>query len=296
MRAPLTEGAVFTREKAMNFDQLRIFMAVVEHGSFTKAAESLYISHSTTSRSVAALEGSLGVSLLRRDNRSVRLTAAGEVLYREGGHLLKRADAVKAAVRDAAMGRAGKLTVAEFGLENSAFSRGLERFCRECPDIALVLLRRELGEIWALVESGEVDVGMCLSFALPENQEGLEVQLVEQSGFCLALPWEDAEPVLRERQLTDVANGGPLYPAAMEEYLHQQGADCKSVVVETVESLFVHLRSGRGAAVLPQPVAKMLGESCRLVILEEAPETVKLVLIWRQDNTNPAVRRLAELF
>lgn len=279
----------------MNFDQLRIFIAVVEHGSFTKAAESLYISHSTTSRSVAALEGSLGVSLLRRDNRSIHLTPAGEVLYREGGHLLKRAETVKAVVRDAAMGRAGKLTVAEFGLENSVFSRGLERFCRKCPEIALVLLRRELGEIWALVESGEVDVGMCLSFALPENREGLEIRVVEQSRFCLALPREDAAPLLRERQLTDVANGGPLYSAAMEEYLRQRGADCKGAVVATVESLFVHLRSGRGAAVLPQPVAEMLGESCRLVTLEDAPETVELVLVWRRDNTNPAVQRLAEL-
>jgi len=85
----------------MDLDQIRIFTAVVEHGSFTKAAEALYISHSTTSRRVSALEESLGVVLLRRDSHAVRLTKAGELLYREGKELLERAEAIRKAVRDA---------------------------------------------------------------------------------------------------------------------------------------------------------------------------------------------------
>ena len=84
----------------MNFEQLKIFLAVVDHGNFTKAAEALYISHSTTSRNVSALEEELGVRLLARDNRSVSLTPAGKLLCREGLRLVKKIEAIESAVRE----------------------------------------------------------------------------------------------------------------------------------------------------------------------------------------------------
>ncbi len=79
----------------MELEQLRIFLAVAREGSFTRGAGKLYISHSTTSRAVSALEEELGVKLLRRGNRVLGLTAAGELLRKEGEELLRRAEALK---------------------------------------------------------------------------------------------------------------------------------------------------------------------------------------------------------
>ena len=67
----------------MELEQLRIFTAVAKSGSFSLGAKKLYISHSTTSRAVAALEEELGVRLLERDNHVLGLTKAGEVLLEE---------------------------------------------------------------------------------------------------------------------------------------------------------------------------------------------------------------------
>ena len=67
----------------MELEQLRIFVAVAKSGSFSLGAKKLYISHSTTSRAVAALEEELGVRLLERDNHVLGLTKAGEVLLEE---------------------------------------------------------------------------------------------------------------------------------------------------------------------------------------------------------------------
>lgn len=83
----------------IDLEQLRIFLAVAEHGGFTKAAESMYISHSTTSRHVAMLEESLGVRLFTREHRKVKLTPAGEILCREGVKLFKKIEAIENAVR-----------------------------------------------------------------------------------------------------------------------------------------------------------------------------------------------------
>ena len=83
----------------MELEQLRVFAAVADEGSFTGAARRLYISHSTVSRTVTALEEELSVRLVERDNRFIALTKAGAVLHEEAEHLLSAASAAAARVK-----------------------------------------------------------------------------------------------------------------------------------------------------------------------------------------------------
>ena len=85
----------------MELEQLRIFLAVADTGSFTKGAGKLYISHSTTSRAVSALEDELGVRLFDRGNRIFSLTEAGKVLRDRAPGLLEAADELRESVRKA---------------------------------------------------------------------------------------------------------------------------------------------------------------------------------------------------
>lgn len=82
----------------MELEQLRIFTAVAEAESFSAAARALFVSHSTTSRAVSALERELGVELLNRQGRTVRPTPAGEELLKWADRLLREAEEAKAAV------------------------------------------------------------------------------------------------------------------------------------------------------------------------------------------------------
>lgn len=86
----------------MQLEQLEIFVAVARCGSFSAAAKQLYISHSTTSRAISALEDELGVRLFYRGNRVNGLTSAGETLLEEAVKLLDAAEAAKKRVRAAA--------------------------------------------------------------------------------------------------------------------------------------------------------------------------------------------------
>lgn len=79
----------------MELEQLRIFISVAETGSFTKGAKRLYISHSTTSRAIAALEEELGARLFERSNHISALTPAGKVLLEEAGKLIASFDGLK---------------------------------------------------------------------------------------------------------------------------------------------------------------------------------------------------------
>jgi DNA-binding transcriptional LysR family regulator len=88
--------------------QLRAFLAVVEHRSFSRAADSLLVSKPWLSETVKDLEHQLKVELLRRTTRSVEPTEAGLIFARLTGHVLDDLDAaVKAAQRTAGSGGAG---------------------------------------------------------------------------------------------------------------------------------------------------------------------------------------------
>ena len=86
----------------MELEQLRIFAAVARYKSFSEAARRLYISHSTTSRAVSALEKELDVRLMERDNHVIALTAAGKTLAEEAAALLEMEQAAAEKVRAAA--------------------------------------------------------------------------------------------------------------------------------------------------------------------------------------------------
>lgn len=76
----------------MELRQLLTLMKVVEHGSYTRAAEVLFLSQSAVSQQMAALERELGVALLQRHPRGVVPTPAGKVLARHARRILDLAE------------------------------------------------------------------------------------------------------------------------------------------------------------------------------------------------------------
>jgi DNA-binding transcriptional LysR family regulator len=90
---------------------LRTFVSVAEHASFAEAARRLNLSPTTVTRSIAALEASLGVALLMRTTRSVRLTEEGALFLERCRAGIAEIDQAFDAVRGSALAPRGTLTV-----------------------------------------------------------------------------------------------------------------------------------------------------------------------------------------
>ena len=67
--------------------QLRTFLCVAESGSFSKAAEQLYLSSTAVIKQINALERALGLTLLQRSHHGVSLTPAGRIIQRYGQNM-----------------------------------------------------------------------------------------------------------------------------------------------------------------------------------------------------------------
>lgn len=99
----------------MDLEQLRTFAAVVEHRSFTKAAEALHLSQPAVTRQIAALEGGLGAKLLDRRIRQISPTSAGKAVQTYADRILGLAQDCRKTVEAVERGVIGHLRVAASG-------------------------------------------------------------------------------------------------------------------------------------------------------------------------------------
>lgn len=84
----------------MDLKQLNYFVSIVDHRSFSKAAEKLHISQPSLSNAVKSLESELGFQILDRNTRNIELTEAGTILYKKASRLLLEMESVKKEMED----------------------------------------------------------------------------------------------------------------------------------------------------------------------------------------------------
>ena len=131
----------------MDWDKLRIFHAVAEAGSFTRAGETLHLSQSAISRQISALEESLNVSLFHRHARGLLMTEQGELLYQTAHEVFAKLAMTEAQLMDAHEKPSGEIRVtATVGLGANWLTPRIREFIELYPDITvnLILADREL--------------------------------------------------------------------------------------------------------------------------------------------------------
>ena len=125
----------------MDWDRLRIFHAVAEAGSFTRAGEDLAMSQSSVSRQVGALESELGVPLFHRHARGLVLTEQGEILAETAQRVASQLSAVETNLMDTRERPSGPLRVTTtVGLGANWITPRLSEFVEAYPEIELELV------------------------------------------------------------------------------------------------------------------------------------------------------------
>lgn len=125
----------------MNLDDVLIFTEVVNHGSFTAAAETLAMPKSNVSRSVTRLEKALGVKLLERTTRRLALTEIGRVYHVHGTHIKEELDAANASIEKMTATPRGNLRVsASVTVGQSLIPAQIAEFSQKYLEVKLDLL------------------------------------------------------------------------------------------------------------------------------------------------------------
>src|SRR5215217_5907603 len=140
---------------------VRYWVAVAEEGNITRAAERLHISQPALSTAIKQLEGQLGVALLDRSDRVLRVTPSGELLADEGRGLLAAAERVVGLVRDRDRAAVGRLRI---GLTPTArYGPGpalLAACADQAPGVMLYPAEDTTGALLRDVRSGRLDLAV----------------------------------------------------------------------------------------------------------------------------------------
>lgn len=184
----------------INFDlnDLQAFRAVVELGSFRKAADSINISQPALSRRIDKLEEALGVRLFERTTRSVSLTTVGRVFAPSAEQLLDDLDVALLGIRDVASSRLGHVTIACVPSVAYYFLPSvIARYRTRYPKIRVKLLDSSANEVLGAVISGEADFGV--SFVGSQETE-VEFNVLLQERFVAACRRD--HPLARKKRVS----------------------------------------------------------------------------------------------
>jgi DNA-binding transcriptional LysR family regulator len=184
--------------------QLRVFMAVAENLSFTRAAQTLFLTQSAVSHQVADLEQKLASPLFVRHGRTISLTPAGLVLVEQCRRVFGALHEAEVAVRQAARQDLGRLRV---GASSTAcqyiIPESLREF-RECfPGHTLSIMPGDTPLVTERLLDGSIDLGLIIR---PDRKVKLTYHelMTDELGFLVSPlhPWARTGKVDR-RQLAD---------------------------------------------------------------------------------------------
>ncbi|CAI1884818.1 LysR family transcriptional regulator [Serratia marcescens] len=275
----------------MNYSlkQLRVFVAIARHGSFSRAGEAIGLTQSAVSHSVKELEAEVGVRLLDRTTREVVLTDAGLRLANRVERLLDELQAALLDARSFGVQRSGTVRVAT----SQTISAHLMPQCiaageREYPEIRIMLRDQAQQQVLHSVRNAEVDFGIVVD---PVQAVDLECEAVLHEPFLLLC--RDDHPFAAQQAvrwsalngcrlvLQDYASGSrPLIDSA----LRQQGVEAQ--VVQEIghpATLFPMVAEGIGISIFPA-LALPLPEGGRLRVRRLVPEINRALMLVRRKN------------
>jgi DNA-binding transcriptional LysR family regulator len=165
---------------------LRYFVAVARERNFTRAAEKLHIAQPPLSRQVQQLEDELGLVLIERGSRPLRLSEAGRLLYEQAVQVLERMDEMRTAVGALHEANRDRFSI---GFVASTLYGKLPEVIRSYraarPDVEVSLLELTTLEQIAALKEGRIDVGFG---RIPLDDPAVERQLLRNEKLIAAVP------------------------------------------------------------------------------------------------------------
>lgn len=287
----------------MDLRHLRYFQAVAEELSFSKAAQRLNIAQPALSRAVQELEEEMGVRLIDRNRRTIRLTPGGEVLLRETGLIFENLDDTLRKVRRTASGEDGELRLGYIGPPTRSFLGPLlKQYHQRYPRVTIVLEERTPERVWEMVSKGRLSVGLTRP-VLAHEALGLQSLLLREEKLCAAVPVDHpfAKPAaIRWSSLTDEPvvilarrEGAGSYDTILAACAKAGFAPRIAHTPSVIGTILRYVEAGSGIGIVPESVSPETAD-VRLVPLEPV-ETIPLVMVWSREGDDPAVSAFREI-
>jgi DNA-binding transcriptional LysR family regulator len=249
---------------------LRLFVAVAETRSITHGAERSALALASASARIKGMEAALGVALLERQRRGVRLTAAGESLLDHARIVLHQVATMEGELTTYARGLKARIhMLANTSGVTEHLPKALAAFLAKYPAISVDVEERESAEIANALASGAADIGIAVVSLLPEG--------LERFPFCddrlvLVVPPHDEIAQRRQIGFRDVAARdfvGLTEGSALQNHIAAHAAELgvrpkMRARLKSFDAICQMVEAGVGVAVIPEAAARRYSRSTKI--------------------------------
>ena len=290
----------------MELRHLRYFVAVVEEGSLTTAAElRLHTSQPSLSRQIRDLEYQVGTELLSRSVHGVKLTPAGKAFLDHARLALAQADAAVDAARRAAQPARKTFAIGfQTGHEMGWLPRAMHVLRDELKNIQVTVSSDYSPDLAEALVRGQLDV----AFLRVEPTFDLAYEVVDREPLIVLMPSDhrltDREAIHPREFVGEIFIGGSNKASVLrkvtEDYLRRSGLDIKwDHGIDNLAMAISLVASTRGLALMPEYAKNLLPWSVASRPLEGEAPTIDVAVGYSKANSSPILKlflsRLGEL-
>jgi DNA-binding transcriptional LysR family regulator len=286
----------------MDWQQIVGFYHVATLGSFTRAAEATFRTQSALSQQIKSLEEELDCRLLERiGKRKLRLTVAGETFLNFARETLKRHEHLVEELHELKGTPKGRLRIAApFTTLYHLLPVPIREYTEQFPQVELKMLDRPQQDVFALVRSGDVDLGLALESEVPAELAVLRWQAVET---VLMVPSDHPLAAAVSVTLEQVAACPLILPPResklssrklLEERLRELGAKYHVILESSnveLSSLYVEMGLGISFATVVRDLPALRQRRLKFIPVAGLPESDHIAVVMRKDKTLPSYKK-----
>lgn len=268
----------------MDIKQLKYFYMIAEEGQITSAAKRLHIAQPPLSYQLKSLEDELGVKLVERGSRNIKLTDAGLILYKRAEQILSLTKSTVDELRDFKQGTHGTLSVGTVSSSGaSLLDSRLSRFHEKYPLINFEIHEGNTFKLLEALHKGIIEIAVVRT---PFNNSGINSILLPKEPMVAAmvkdLSWTDNKII----DITELKNKPLIFYRRFERLILKACADsnfeptvfCKN---DDARTSLLWANAGLGIAIVPKSSIKLIGSSD--IIFKEITNkelSTQIAIIW----------------
>jgi DNA-binding transcriptional LysR family regulator len=288
----------------MTLQQLQYFLAAVEHGSFSAAADALHMAQPSLSDQVRRLESELGVDLFTRVGRGLVLTEAGHTFRPHAEEVVAAVEEAREAVAEVREVRGGTVSLGMFGdAPYYLLTEVIEEFRSRHPDVRVRIVGQNSSEVADALRAGELEAAVI---ALPVDDTGLEVRPLMSVEILFASAADRLPRKMTVERLADVplivydAHYGWEDPTRRQLYERAQRAGVSLEPAVEIEDVLAAVQlAGRGVGDTLVSTAIATGSrfprNLKVVPFDPPLRDTFALVTRRGGRLSPATRELLDL-
>lgn len=277
----------------MNLRALQYFVKLADLRHFSKAADACFVSQPTLSTQIKKLEEELGVQLVERSPKNIMLTPVGMEIAERARLVLSDIDQIRAVARRSGNPADGVIRLGLFPTLAPYFLPHVVPGVRaKYPNLRLQLAEEKTETILTMLKQGELDAGLL---ALPINDDGLELEVLFEEPFVVAVPGDHELAGRAEITLADLdgvellllEEGHCLREHALEVCALAGAHERVDFHATSMETLRQMVAAGVGVTLMPLLAVKPpIAETGNVVLrpfVDPAPSRT-IALVWRSSS------------